>query len=543
MSLFTCPECKEKISLKDKKCRNCDKEFPKQLKNKIFTIKIIAILLIAFLVLGIVLYFIFRQDSDNNYEEELLKYGVNYYMAKDNNYYIKFFKETDTSGTCYMQVSTEDCNYEIDDDKIIVNFEMTSRGIKIKGSSVYKIIDKKNLKRIEISISTEDINPSPASDDTLFTTDYDATEKQENTLNAPYYKKYSLAGDSKNPKATIEFLSSSVCDIDFSNSSRSIDLGRREYMHIRYNKGLCRYEKLNDYDFKIQYTGTFSIIYPVVQMNVYNIPVFSTPNNEMRITFEEGYNSFKITNGIWDYSNSALYFKDDTNKEDSSDNDNSSNDDVSSNENTESSNNNNNNSNNDNHRNDENKTQNSNQDTPISYKYEYHYRDKKEEVTWSNWSEWSENKVSAIENREVETREEPKQTYKTIYKYKHYICPTPSTLTPYGNSTPYDANCSGGYWDYAESEYAFKKGGLSTDVGCNNGYGGYYDYKKYSTMTKKEQCWFQDVKEEVPDKVVNVTQYRYRTKSTKTIWGEWSDWSSTEYKETNNRQVEVRRTS
>lgn len=545
MNFFTCPECGEKISLKDKKCNNCNAEFSNQLKNKIFTMKVMTALGIGFLVFGIVLYFIFKSDSDQKYDKDILNYNVNYYMAKDNNYYIKFFKETETTGTCYMQVSTESCNYEIvNDNKIIVNIEMTTRGTKVKMYSAYNIIDKNNLKRVEINVSTKDINPSPTADDTLFTTDFDATEKKEFTLNAPYYKKYSLAGDSKNPKATIEFLSASVCDIDFSKSAKSIDIGRRQYMHIRYTKGLCTYERVNDYDLKIQYTGTFSIIHPVAQLSVYNIPVFNTVNNEMRITFEEDYNSFKITNGKWDYSNSALYFKGDTTKnEDSNNSDTSSNNDVSNDKSTETSNNGNTNNskNNENKIENNNKNENNNNDTTVEYKYEYRYRDKKEEVKWSDWSNWSTNKVSATESREVETREEPKQTYKTIYKYKHYICPKPTTLTPYGNATPYDDNCSGGYWDYIESEYVFKKGGYSTDVGCNNGYGGYYDHKKYSAMTKKEQCWFQDKKEEVPDKVVNVTEYRYRTKSIDTSWGDWSDWSSTEYKETDNRQVEVRR--
>jgi len=540
MSFFSCPDCGEKISLKDKKCNNCNTEFSDELKKKILTMKVIIAVGGGFLIFGIILYFLFKTDSSDISNKELLNYNTNYYMQEDNNYYIMFFKKTDTTGTCYMQVSTESCNYEIvDNNKIIINSEMTNRGVKLKMYSAYNIIDKDTIKRVEINISSKDINPSPTADDTIFTTDYDSTEKKEFTLNAPYYKKYSLAGDSKNPKATIEFLSASVCDIDFSKSAKSVDIGRREYMHISYTKGLCTYEKLNDYDLKIKYTGTFSIIHPVSQLSVYNIPVFNNVNNEMRITFEEGYNSFNITNGKWAYSNFALYFKDDTtnDKDDDTNNDNSVNSDVNNDNNQNSSSGGNaSNSNTD-------KNENNNQDTSLKPKYEYRYRDRKEEVKWSSWSNWSTNKVSATDNKEVETREVEKQTYKTIYKYKHYICPKPTTLTPYGNATPYDANCSGGYWEYVESEYVFKKGGNSSSVGCNNGYGGYFDYKKYSTMTKKEQCWFQDKKEEIPDKVVNVTEYRYRVKSVNTTWGDWSNWSSTEYKETENRQVEVRRVS
>jgi len=315
MSFFSCPDCGEKISLKDKKCNNCNTEFSDELKKKILTMKVIIAVGGGFLIFGIILYFLFKTDSSDISNKELLNYNTNYYMQEDNNYYIMFLKKTDTTGTCYMQVSTESCNYEIvDNNKIIINSEMTNRGVKLKMYSAYNIIDKDTIKRVEINISSKDINPSPTADDTIFTTDYDSTEKKEFTLNAPYYKKYSLAGDSKNPKATIEFLSASVCDIDFSKSAKSVDIGRREYMHISYTKGLCTYEKLNDYDLKIKYTGTFSIIHPVSQLSVYNIPVFNNVNNEMRITFEEGYNSFNITNGKWAYSNFALYFKDDTTK-------------------------------------------------------------------------------------------------------------------------------------------------------------------------------------------------------------------------------------
>ena len=493
-------------------------------KNKIF-------LLVAGGIMALIFSLIFTF-----FKRDIIIYNERY-VSSSNDLWVEFYKD----GTCNRNIASDYCNYKIEKDMITLEETQTVYGTTIKLEMKFRIIDKENLEHIhtcfpdysdahpDFNCNSKEGNLEKLGQSVKYSVNNKYTKQEEQEKQSvdnekeeyrKYFNKtYVLVKSNDGKTGTIKFLGNNKCEIDMRSLDRIVNIGpvgKPSYVNVKYNNdGVCSYNIKDDFNVVVKYNGTYNITMPQVpQLSQKNVYVFQNPIQEMEITFNEDFESFNITNGNFKMSNYAVYFTDFVSENNTDDDKNNTTENL-----EQENSNNSNNSNNS--------------------RYEYRYRDRKEIITWTGWSEWSTDRILADDSHEVETRDTSKQTYKTIYKYKHFICPVPEYLTPKGNSTPYETECSGkGYWEYIESDYPFKFGNSAGS--CNIGYGGYYDYKKYNGPYEKEVCWFENGTREEEDQMINITEYRYRLKITKYEWGDWSEWSTQKFESSDNREVQER---
>ncbi len=151
------------------------------------------------------------------------------------------------------------------------------------------------------------------------------------------------------------------------------------------------------------------------------------------------------------------------------------------------------------------------------------------------WSDWSTNYIASTEARYVETQTIP-ATYKTQYNYSRYVGDG-------GKCGPWKRSWSGvycsnfqerGWTDYSLTVYDRQR--------ANNPNTGYYEY--YNCYGGNGDAWFNEKTREVVA-TESYNQYRYKTRDKLYTyyyyrWGDWSDYSTTKYTESDNRQVETK---
>lgn len=271
-------------------------------KKVIFISSLIFIIVIIFVTV-----FIINHKPVKNYEKELISYGDKYYHSDDESVYIYFFQDN----TCVLNVTTKSCDFEfVDNNRLFLKMTAEENGNSAVAEMVFDIIDDVTLKRTSFKIGTDYDNMENVDSYGIFTTNIDDVKKAETPISEKWHKQFNLAGSKEKPYATIKLLKGNECEIDFSPSSKSVKQDNHQYIDIIYKNGLCTYNKLNDLDFIIKYTGTFNITHPANELSSYGNYVFQTKNQELKITFkDDNYNSFEITNGEWDIVNSAIYLK------------------------------------------------------------------------------------------------------------------------------------------------------------------------------------------------------------------------------------------
>lgn len=149
--------------------------------------------------------------------------------------------------------------------------------------------------------------------------------------------------------------------------------------------------------------------------------------------------------------------------------------------------------------------------------------------TWSDysaWSGWSKTPVYPSEYRKIETRTVTDRAGYTNYKYWIYVSSNGWTIGTQG---------------YAGVCYNYQEINLTYPLGLTDAANGLYGY--YDNGVNKVQQWFSGGTSWVP--AITHTEYRYadRTKIYNYEfykWLNWSDWSTSEIKATDNREVEVK---
>ena len=146
--------------------------------------------------------------------------------------------------------------------------------------------------------------------------------------------------------------------------------------------------------------------------------------------------------------------------------------------------------------------------------------------SWGGWSAWQTDAVGGSDTREVQTS--------TVYGYYYFLC-SACGAHMHGWPTCYTwANGCGGANTVSEGVMMW-----STTSWSSAGVYEFHGTGKYATDSLGGGRWFKYAEGGTP------TGYRYRDRS-KTItysyekWGDWSEWSDTEYSASSTRQVETR---
>ena len=310
--------------------------------------KIIFILMISLLIVGcganktkVLLCqdrnekYIFKFDNkgyvDRIYYENNILFD-NYYT----DFEIEEYKENPIRLMYAIEDSIKDCNLEeyacnsSYDNYVIKNkyyLDNKNSASKVKLDSYFGL-NKDDVRTRVISNMKNSTCSEVDDSDLYFVKDNKTTIKLDKTYNSieemksdltkeKYYKKYTLV-EQRGNKGTIEFMEDGKCKIDLSDFDEDFYQGshceenHKNYLRYVYNEGNCTY-KINDYEFIIEYDGTYkygSFCETHEDSAIYNTkPVVRY--KEIKIEFDEDYDTFKFTNGYWQEvsPSSALIFK------------------------------------------------------------------------------------------------------------------------------------------------------------------------------------------------------------------------------------------
>ncbi len=332
MALIKCSKCGKEISDKSSKCVHCgnttkkfenavklknSESFNKKINCKWFINKKIVLCgvsLVVFVVAIVIVILFNKTDKIEkvNVEEILSRYT---WISNDKNkVQINFnFKDVNSSdyyssGNCMLysdyidktpQVEEENCFVSLDKEKNSLKISTSVSGRHLKDSKFeYDLTFDPKLKELKLIDDNKEeiVLKGDKKIDLKITTE-------------PYFKDYSLL-KADNRTAYLNLYRNNYCEISFKEFAKTVPTGGL-YLFVNYTDGDCTYEKISDLDFVINYKGTFSTTVNTPGLNTpqYNY-VFQTENQEMKIKFEDDtYKKFTITNGKYDYVNSAVYFK------------------------------------------------------------------------------------------------------------------------------------------------------------------------------------------------------------------------------------------
>lgn len=151
---------------------------------------------------------------------------------------------------------------------------------------------------------------------------------------------------------------------------------------------------------------------------------------------------------------------------------------------------------------------------------------------YGSWSNWSKTKVTASENRNVETKTVTDQAGYTQYRYWRYINSTNGNLGSYTFGT----------YGWAGVCYNYQEIYLNYALTLKDSKNGLYGEALYNGgFRAARNGWFFGESTWIP--AVTHTEYRYQDR-TKIYtykfyrWLDWSDWSASAVEATDNRQVE-----
>ena len=268
--------------------------------------------------------------------KNLIVYGTKY--NGPDNFYMIFYKD----GTCERYRSTE-CTYDIVDNKDLYVYFVDDI-LKSNTELRYNILDKYNLKHYKTLIDEEELNPLFMKYGTIWSVNgYEIKEEDNNTESKkvveeekePYFQKYVLFRTNGGKEASITFEKNNKCSVSsfttFNNTNKSANK-----MYVTYTDGKCTYEKLENRQVIINYTG-----YVTLGASYYDSYTKSMKKAEIGsayvlkgaiIEFSEDYSKFDYKNGKWEHITGEVYYyyylKDEDKekeKEKSSDNSDSSN--------------------------------------------------------------------------------------------------------------------------------------------------------------------------------------------------------------------------
>lgn len=204
----------------------------------------------------------------------------------------------------YIPITT-DCNYKYKNKTISLKFDVKipATGNTDTFNWVFKSNDDySELKRIDDK-ATSDISFTRTKPNNENSYDDSYYEKKA------YYKGYYLAGNNSVGKAKIEFSKNNKCIMDFSEFLQTVNMGGGSRMYITYNDGSCTYTTdENEKNFIIHYDGTVDIKIDNTTMSTGTYFVQSD-NQEIKISFNDDYSRFELTNGQFEMVNHALFFK------------------------------------------------------------------------------------------------------------------------------------------------------------------------------------------------------------------------------------------
>ncbi len=295
--------------------------------------KAIVFSLLFIVIIVISIFVIFDKKENNNIKENLLQYDKFYYSTEEDNSvdneksYITFF--SDNSCTTSM-FPVEKCTYELtNNDMLFVSMDLiiksdNNTSVNSLIEMYFEIIDEETINCYYSKIGFDKESLVDGNFVGRFTTSYSIAKNLNDKKTKEWHKSYNLASSDTKIYATIDLFKGDYCEIDFSKSSKSVNISPHQYMMISYKNGTCSYKQTSDLDFIIKYDGTYDVTNTFNQeLDAYGLYVFQTKNQEMKITFTDNtYTSFKITNGEWDFVNYAIYLKPNDNDLDTSNNDN-----------------------------------------------------------------------------------------------------------------------------------------------------------------------------------------------------------------------------